>query len=89
VSLCVDGKLLPRLRELSLGPLPIEMWSLGSSALGVDGSGLRQQLGGAFRTRYRHTPSSTQVLVVHHYEIQAGAHLVQVNNTVDFAVLKF
>lgn len=35
VSLCVNGKLLPRLRELSLGPLPIEMWSLGSSALGI------------------------------------------------------
>lgn len=30
----MNGKLLPRLRELSHGPLPIEMWSLGSSALG-------------------------------------------------------
>lgn len=33
VSLWIDGKLLPRLRELSHDPLPIEMWSLGSSAL--------------------------------------------------------
>lgn len=34
VSLWVNSKLLPRLRELSEDPLPIEMWSLGSSALG-------------------------------------------------------
>lgn len=34
VSLWVNGQLLPRLRELSQGPLPIEMWSLESSALG-------------------------------------------------------
>lgn len=33
-SLWLNVKLLPRLRELSQGPLPIEMWSLGSSALG-------------------------------------------------------
>lgn len=34
VSLWVNSELLPRLRELWQDPLPIEMWSLGSSALG-------------------------------------------------------
>lgn len=56
VSLWVNGKLLPRLRELSQDPLPIEMWSLGGAQPWEAQSGLRQQLFWGWTQKVLRTP---------------------------------